>query len=63
MVTQQTLLRVLAAADETDPEDIEIRAALVAVLAIGDEDCAADTTRDMSSIDDNPYQGRVRRAS
>jgi hypothetical protein len=63
MVAKKSLLRILAAADEADPEDVAIRAAIVALLAIGEEDYAANHERDTSPVDDDIGRRIDRRAS
>jgi len=61
MVGKKSLLRILAAADEADPEDVAIRAAIVALLAVGEEDYAGVTERDMSPVGDDIGRGIDRR--
>jgi hypothetical protein len=46
MIAEQSLLQILAAADQADAEDVAIRAALYIALRGIDEDVAAVTGRD-----------------
>jgi hypothetical protein len=41
MITKQSLLQILAAADKADDEDVAIRAALYIAFRGIEEDCAA----------------------
>jgi hypothetical protein len=62
MIAKQSLLQILAAADETDAEDVAIRAALYAALLRSEEDSAVATARSASPTGADP-QGVDRLAS